>query len=163
MSDISRLYSLKNNKCVPKQQFRILIVDDDDNIAESFAEILTERGHCVTIINESLKCVNNCKNNQYDIIFMDFHLDRMNGTDTTELIKDIYNYKSLIFAFTGDDSNMAISKFRDIGMDGAIIKPLDIDLINKLMNSLEVKHDIDRRVIKSIKDIKLKKQLFVFN
>ncbi len=145
------------------QSFKILIVDDDNDTAESFAEILKNRGHIVTIANEGVTCLGKCQNHHYDIIFMDFHMDNVNGVDTTDLIKNICHEKSIIFAFTGDDSNFALSKFKNIGMAGAIIKPLDIDLINKLMTSLEIRNDIDTRVIKSIKNIKSKRQLFVFD
>jgi hypothetical protein len=56
----------------------------------------------------------------------------------------------MIFAFTGDNSGEAIIKFKEIGMSGAIIKPIDIIIINKLMATLESKRDIDTRVIKTI-------------
>jgi CheY-like chemotaxis protein len=144
------------------QSFKILIVDDDNDTAESFAEILRNRGHLVTVANEGIVCVGKCQNYNYDIIFMDFHMDNVDGVDTADLIKNICHKKSIIFAFTGDDSNFALSKFRNIGMAGAIIKPLDIDLINKLMTSLEIRSDVDTRIIKSIRNIKSKRQLFVF-
>ena len=145
-----------------KQQFKILIVDDDIDMAESFSEILQDRGHFVTIANEGSSCINKCQNQQYDIIFMDFHLNDINGVDTTDLIKNVCFTTSIVFAFTGDDSVNAISEFKKIGMDGAVIKPFDINMINKLMNSLETKNGVDKRVIKNVKDLKFKKQLFIF-
>lgn len=156
-----QINKLKNQNY--KQQFKILIVDDDNDIAETFGEILESRGHNVTVINEGISCVGKCQIYHYDIIFMDFHMDKINGVDVTDLVKNICNNKSLIFAFTGDDSNDALKKFENIGMDGAIIKPLDIDLINKLMNSLELRNSIDKRILKCIKNIRSKRQLFVFD
>lgn len=158
-----KIYINKLKKQNINKQFKILIVDDDTNTAESFGEILQERGHNITVANESVSCIGKCQNHHYDIIFMDFHLNDIDGVDTTDLIKNIYCNKSLIFAFTGDDSHCALSKFKNIGMDGAIIKPLNIDLINKFMNTLELRHDIDKHVIKNIKDLKMKKQLFIFD
>lgn len=152
----------KNSKHNVRQQFKILIVDDDQMLAESFAEILKIRGHNITVANEGVSCVSKCQNSEYDIIFMDFHMDDINGVDVTDVIKNVCRNNSIIFAFTGDDSQMALTKFKNIGMDGAIIKPFDIDTINKLMNSLELRTTIDKRVINAIKELKTRKDLFIF-
>jgi CheY-like chemotaxis protein len=160
---LDKEYINTTKKYTEKQQFKILIVDDDIDLAASLSEILQERGHNVTITNEGISCISKCQNSNYDIIFMDYHLADINGIDTTDLIKNSCSVKSLIFAFTGDDSIAALSNFKNIGMDGAIIKPIDIDIINKLMNSLEIRNTVDNRVVKIMKDLKIKKHLFVFD
>lgn len=146
-----------------KHQFKILIVDDDITIAKTLGEILQERGHIVTVTDEGISCINKCQNGYFDIIFMDYHLNDINGTDTADLIKSNFKTKSIIFAFTGDDSVTALKQFKKIGMDGALIKPIDIELINKLMTSLELRNNLDKRIIKNIRDSRMKRQLFVFN
>jgi len=164
MSNTSNTFSLINKlkRGIPRRRFNILIVEDDKEASEIFCEILKERGHIVTIANKATTCINQCQNCSYDIIFMDFHLEDMNGAETVELLRSICLVKSLIFAFTGDDSRESLELFREIGMDGAIIKPIDIDLINKFMNSLELRSELDKRSIKGIRDFKTKKQLFIF-
>lgn len=151
---------LKQNKT--RQQFKILIVDDDEITAEIFGDILKQRGHNITIATESATCINKCQNYQYDIIFMDFHMDCINGVDMTDLLKNSCHTTSIIFAVTGDDSRDALEQFKNIGMDGALIKPLDIDLINKLMNSLEMRNSVDKRVIKTM-TTPFKKHLIIFD
>jgi len=153
------VYKLKS--CNIKNKFNILIVDDEIEIAELLGEILKNRGHNVCIETEGVSGLSKCQSNQFDIIFMDFHMNDMNGIDVTDLLKNSCMNTSLIFAFTGDDSKYALKKFRDIGMDGAIIKPIEIDIINKLMNSLEIRDSIDKRVIKNFRDT-YKKHFFMF-
>lgn len=152
-----------------KQQFKILVVDDDINIATTFGEILECRGHTVTVVNEGIECISKCQHNHYDIIFMDFHLkddktiyDETNGAEITDLLKTVCSVSSIVFAITGDDSVSAIKKFKEVGMDGALIKPFSIDVIGKLMNSLETRIGVDKRIIKNIANTKLKKHLIVF-
>lgn len=145
-----------------KKCFRILIVDDDNNMAQMFSEILKYRGHNVTIVNEGALCINKCHNDFYDIIFMDFHLEDLDGVNVTDVIRNVCGTKSLIFAFTGDDNSHTIKKFKDIGMTGALIKPLDINLINKIMTSLEFRNDLDKKVIYVCAEHKYGKQLILF-
>lgn len=148
----------QSNQC-----FSILIVDDDKIVSNIFGEILSNRGHNVIIVHDCASCINKCQNTNFDIIFMDFHMDNINGVDMTDLLKNVCNNKSIIFALTGDDSKKAINQFKNIGMNGAIIKPLNIDLINKLMNSLEIKKEFNKKIIKTLTTASNNKQLFLFD
>lgn len=151
---------IKKENC--KTQFKILVVDDDVFIAESLGEILSDRGHTVTVANESMSCIGKCQNINFDIIFMDFHLSDVNGAYTTDLLKTVCNNKSIVFGFTGDDSKETINKFIQTGVDGAIIKPIDVELINKLMMTIETRNEFDKKIIKHALKNK-KNQLFIFD
>ena len=150
-----------NKEETKRRQFKILIVDDDTNIANTFGEILEYRGHDVTIVNEGIKCISKCQYNYYDIIFMDFHLtddeleyDETNGAEVTDLLKTVCSVNSIVIAITGDNSNSAIDKFKEVGMDGALIKPFCIDTIDKLMKYLESMREISKdRNYKMLKTI----------
>lgn len=120
-----------------KRNFNILIVDDDEQSSSLFKELLELRGHTVCSINEGGQCISKCQHNSYDIIFLDYHLEDINGVDLADFIKDIFKSKALIFAYTGDFSSQALSDFKNIGMQGAIIKPINPDLINQVMLSIE--------------------------
>lgn len=154
-----------------KKQYRILIVDDDKNIAELLKDVMILRGHNVTIITDSIGCLNKCQNINYDIIFMDFHMEQLDGIELTSIIKNACNNNSLIFAFTGDNSNNAIKQFKNIGMNGAIIKPIDINIISKFMNIIELQKSsksinslnssFDSQIIK-INNKQFNQQIFYF-
>lgn len=133
-----------------KKSFNILIVDDDITASELFKQILESRGHNVSVFNEGISCLNACQTTTYDIIFMDYHIDDINGVDVTELIKDVFHMNTTIFAYTGDTSTDALKKFKQIGMTGAIIKPISIDAIEQLMTSFEQRECIDKLVIEKL-------------
>lgn len=120
-----------------KSKLHILIVDDDANSSELFKSIIEMRGHRVDILNEGIRCINLIQHNTYDVIFMDYHIADIDGVQLTECIRDILKVKSLIFAYTGDDSDDAVNLFKLNGMNGAIIKPLNLNMINQLMSSIE--------------------------
>ena len=123
---------------ITKKKFEILIVDDDTDIAKYLKDILILRGHTVTIVDEGPRCITHCNfiDKKYDIVFMDYHMDHMDGGEVSDIIRD-KNHSILIFAFTGDNSKSALSVFKNTGMNGAIIKPVDIYALNTLMDLLE--------------------------
>ena len=155
--------SYKSKKVTTRKQYNILIVDDDKEVAEMFKSILKMRGHNVTITHDCILCLNKCQAMDYDVIFMDYHMRDMNGVELINIIKNACNDKSIIFAFTGDDSKTTMSLFKNAGICGAIIKPIDMNAVNKLMNSLELKTEIDKKVIKLFDTTRIKTSLFLFD
>ena len=152
----------KGKKLNLRREYKILIVDDDVNMAEMLKDFLFQRGHRVSVVNESITCIGKCQNNFYDIIFVDFYMKNLNGVELVDIIKNACQNKSLIFAFTGNDSSDALSQFKNVGMNGAIIKPINIDILEKFMNSLELRYGLDERIIKTIDKKRIRKNLFIF-
>lgn len=137
---------------VRKNKLNILVVDDDETSLELFKEILEFRGHNVTAVNEGVRCISNLQNNYYDIIFLDYHIGDIDGVDLADCIKDVFKHKSLIFAYTGDSSSSALNRFKIIGMNGALIKPLNLELIDSIMNTIEKNDQNIENKLKTIND-----------
>ena len=164
MSDIryktNKTYDYNSNNTYNRRlKLNILIVDDDDVASELFKELLELRGHNVVTLNEGVRCISNVQTNNYDLIFLDYHIGDIDGVDLADFIKDIFKSNALIFAYTGDNSVDAVTKFKETGMDGALIKPIDGDLINKIMTLLETTNKINtetinKEIINKIKSIK---------
>jgi|LakMenE01Jun11ns_1017448.scaffolds.fasta_scaffold9774475_2 CheY-like chemotaxis protein len=157
MNRVQSIESLRNKK----KKLKILIVDDEIDSSSLFKEILDLRGHNVTLINEGIQCINKCKDNEYDIIFLDYHIPGIDGVVIADLIKDLFKTNSLIFAYTGDSTTESLNKFKKIGMTAALIKPVDIDLINLIMNSFEERECIDKNILHKLSK-KHKNTLYIF-
>jgi len=144
--------SIEKNKNNPRRKtFSILIVDDDVDVAENFKILLEMRGHRIVLVDDGMRCITHCKDKErhYDIVFMDYHMEGLDGAQVADIVKND-GKKTLIFAYTGDSSQKAIDDFKQVGMDGAIIKPVDIMSIEMLMNRLEYASVLDQSVIKTI-------------
>lgn len=144
-------YMVKERSLLKRKTFSILIVDDDIDVANNLKTLLELRGHRVTVVDDGLRCITHCKDKRkhYDIVFMDYHMEGLDGAQVTQIVKNDKK-KSLIFAYTGDDSQKAINDFKQVGMDGAIIKPIDIQSIQLLMSKLELSTNLDIGIIKNI-------------
>lgn len=142
-------YMVKEKTLLKRKTFSILIVDDDIDVANNLKTLLELRGHNVTVVDDGLRCITHCKERHYDIVFMDYHMEGLDGAQVTHILKNDRK-KSLIFAYTGDDSQKAINDFKQVGMDGAIIKPIDIHNIEFLMSKLELLSILDTSMVKNI-------------
>lgn len=154
-----------NHYSYKKKILDILIIDDDVNVSSMLEDYLSQRGHCVEIVNEGTRGItkNNLKN--YDIIFIDYHLENdlppnisknklskeniLTGAIVSEIInfqKD-KNNNSIIFGYTGDSTKNAVKKFKNSGADGIIFKPLEPEIFDKLMVNIESNREFDKESI----------------
>ena len=163
-----------------REVIRVLIVDDDKSSGEALKTIIGYRGHEVTLLDEGMKFVNRMNEEEFDIIFMDYHTNEFSedhknevmgndneirnihiladsneysesdsihgeddydedvtGTYVTKLAKECYDFDTPVFAYTGDDSVEAQDDFKESGFKGALIKPINMTLINDFFEILE--------------------------
>lgn len=155
-----KIYSKKNKK------LNILIVDDDDDTRNNLHDIIKMRNHNVISISEGLSALNKCKNNNFDLIFMDYHIDDLeeevgiiDGIEISNMLNEYYDMKTNIFAFTGDSSKSAIDKFKENNMTGALIKPINGELIHNIFDIIESSGNF----IRGLKKLSIKnKNLMIF-
>jgi CheY-like chemotaxis protein len=143
--------------------FNILIVDDDVNVAENFKILLSCRGHNVMTVHDGIRCISKCTDNDihFDIIFLDYHMSDLDGIQVAEIVKD-NGKKTIIFAYTGDNSEKTLCEFKMAGMDGVIVKPMDISGLEMLMNKLENTNSLNKESI-SILSKKSGKSILIFD
>lgn len=132
------------------KKLNILIVDDDENSRELLKDIIKTRNHKVTTLDEGMKCVNRCSENKFDIILMDYHINdlngELNGTDVVSMVKECFNIDTIVYAYTGDNSNKAINDFKINNMRGALIKPVDPRLIYDFLRIIELDPDNNNKL-----------------
>lgn len=66
---------------------KILLVDDDQDFAESLEEVLTDKGHAVTLCHDPLQALNSFDFTQFDLVLLDFKMKGMNGVELFLQIK----------------------------------------------------------------------------
>ncbi len=161
-----------NHYVYKRKNLKILIIDDDELVSTLLQEFLSIRGHNVEIVNEGSRGITKNSMKNYDIIFIDYHLDNdispgvvknnldeeniLNGANVSEFINTMNeNHKSIVFGYTGDSTKNAINKFKNSGADGIIFKPVEPELIDRLMFNIESSLDFDKNSIcKAFKSMK---------
>jgi DNA-binding response OmpR family regulator len=88
--------STKNNK-------RIMIIDDDEDINNLFKIFLEYNGYIVNAYTNPLEAINKFRKNSYDLIILDLKMPTMDGMTLFHKIKEIDN--NVIICFTTADIN----------------------------------------------------------
>ncbi|GAB2631556.1 hybrid sensor histidine kinase/response regulator [Belliella aquatica] len=125
----------------------ILLVEDNETNLKFMKMLMKELGYEVTIANNGLEAVNFVKDRDFDLIFMDIQMPKMNGLEATKIIKGLETKRNIPIvglsanAFQ-DDINEAIAT----GMDSYIAKPVqvkDIALIIKKYFESKIKKEVN--------------------
>ena len=86
---------------------------------------------------DALRIFKDCAAGHYDLIFMDIQMPNMDGYQTTEAIRqlDHPDAKSItIIAMTANAYREDIERALQAGMNGHIAKPLDLDIIMRILH-----------------------------
>ncbi len=111
----------------------ILVVDDNEDLLETFAMILKRRGYDVQTACDGSIAVDKFKEQNFDITLMDIVMPEMNGVDAFKKIREIQPDASIILMTAYSDEELVRSAI-DQGVTLIIQKPIRIDSLIKLIN-----------------------------
>jgi two-component system, NtrC family, response regulator HydG len=100
---------------------RIMIVDDDQDLAESLADLLKVFGYEVAIATNGKDALQRAQMTDFDITFMDVRMPVMNGVDSCLAIKQI-KPDARIVMMTGFKEPI-LAKATAAGAEGPLQKP----------------------------------------
>lgn len=111
----------------------ILVVDDNEDLLETFAMILKRRGFSVETAGNGASAVDKFKEQNFDVTLMDIVMPEMNGVEAFRKIKEMQPGASIILmtAYTDED---LIQVAKDEGARRIIHKPIRIDQLIDLIN-----------------------------
>ncbi len=114
----------------------ILVVDDTPTNQEVLCGLLTRLGHSVELAADGEEALSMVKANDYDLIFMDVRMSRMDGLEATRHIRAMPGAKRevRIVAMTAGVMATEEQACRDAGMDDFVSKPISR---RKLISALE--------------------------
>jgi DNA-binding response OmpR family regulator len=107
---------------------RILIVEDDRDVAEYLSRGLEEEGNVVTLCFDGASALQSAQVSTFDIIVLDVMLPFMNGIDVTRRIRAA-SIKTPILLLTARDSTGDIVKGLDAGADDYLTKPFSFAVL----------------------------------
>lgn len=116
---------------------RLLIVDDEPDITNSFSLALEDSGLFeVDTYNDTLEALSNFKANSYDLVLLDIRMPKMNGYELYDKMKRIDNKVKVCFMSAYDiNSDPLQEQFRSLQIECFIPKPIEISELIKILET----------------------------
>ena len=114
---------------------KILIIEDDKNIADLEKDYLEINGYETKVIADGMEGLKEARTKEYDLIIIDLMLPTINGFDIITMIRDELSIPMIIVSARTDD----IDKIKGLGLgaDDYITKPFSpSELIARVKNQL---------------------------
>ena len=115
---------------------RILVADDQATMRHIIAEMLQEKGHTVTAVEDGLAAYESAKSGDFDLIVADVNMPRLDGLEFLKKIKAEKPGTKVIFVTGMLEETVRIGSAK-LGLDGLIMKPFEksvaLELIEKIL------------------------------
>ena len=106
---------------------RILIVDDEQPIADLLSQTFEQEGHVVTRAHDGIDCMNKMASFRPDVMIMDIMMPKLDGIDTTRLIRRNRNYAgAIIVALSARADEETRQRMQEAGANLFMRKPFVI-------------------------------------
>ena len=116
---------------------RVLIVDDDAGLCRTLSLILTRKGYEVTTVEDGERAVEEARDGDYDLILIDVLMPGKSGLDTLRGLKDVAPRARMVM-MTGYAVSGLVGEAMQIGVDGVLYKPFDVDVVVDTLMSQDV-------------------------
>ncbi|HVV53998.1 MAG TPA: response regulator, partial [Mucilaginibacter sp.] len=122
---------------------KILIIDDEVNVALLLSKFLTRNGFDVTTASTGTSGMEYLKNGSFDLVLCDFRLEDTDGREMLRNIKTQYPKTGVIIITGYSDIKMAVELIK-MGAYDYITKPLYPDeILNTINKAFETHHALN--------------------
>ena len=112
---------------------RVLVVDDNQDAADSLAMLLGVRGEEVRIAYDGAMALEVERDFKPDVVLLDIGLPAISGYDVAERLREKRGNKVLIVAITGWGQEKDLRRAEDAGIDHHFTKPVDFEALVALI------------------------------
>jgi len=124
-------------------EFRIMVVDDNVDGAESLAQLLTLEGHSVLVAHDGPSALKLALNERVDVFILDIGLPGMDGTELARRLRAMPSVASaLLIALTGYGQAADQEKSARAGFDHHLVKPADLESLRTLLAAHAQRHEM---------------------
>lgn len=115
--------------------YKILVVEDDNQIQELIVEFLSSQDYDVYVANDGVEGYEKFKENKYDLVILDVMMPRLDGHALCKMIRNLDKEVSIIFLTALGDEESEIKGF-DLKADDYISKPFSFNILIKRVEAV---------------------------
>lgn len=114
--------------------YKVLVVDDEENIREVIKEYAEFEGHEVDEACDGMQAVDMVRDRDYDIIIMDVMMPRLDGYSACKEIRKIKQIPVLMLSARGEEYDKLFGF--EIGIDDYVVKPFSPKEVMARINAI---------------------------
>lgn len=114
--------------------YKILVVDDEDNIREVIREYAEFEGHEVDEACDGMEAVEKAKEKDYDIIIMDIMMPRLDGYLACKEIRKFKHTPVMMLSARGEEYDKLFGF--ELGIDDYVVKPFSPKEVMARVNAI---------------------------
>jgi PAS domain S-box-containing protein len=123
-----------------KRRAKILIVDDNKDVADSLTQLLSLQGYEAVSAYDGMDALTKFERDGFDAVLLDIGMPDIDGIETARRIRQLpKGQRSLLVAVTGWGQDKDREQTRDAGFDYHMVKPVNPAKLVELLNSLSDK------------------------
>jgi CheY-like chemotaxis protein len=104
----------------------VLVVEDNEAVAEALARLLTQWGHDVQVAHDGLEAIQAARAQPPDTVLLDLCLPGMDGYQVAEQLRVQAGLDAArVVAITGDEPQENLAWSRQVGIHHRLVKPID--------------------------------------
>jgi len=129
--------------------YRILVVDDDAELAAHFSLLLQHAGMITEVVTDPLLVMSHLSSFNPDLVLMDMYMPECNGLELAKVIRQIDAYLSIPIVFLSAETNIDKQmNAMSMGGDDFLTKPIQSE---HLISSVTIRAE-RMRIIRSLMD-----------
>jgi CheY-like chemotaxis protein len=119
--------------------FNVLIVDDDEFLADTFKMLLEDSGFSVETAQTGNQALLKASQQDFDLAILDYKLPDLNGSELSKRLKERKNDMTVVL-LTGQVEVLEGDEIEGISKDEILIKPISPDELLKITEKLNQKN-----------------------
>ena len=116
--------------------YRVLVVDDNVDSAQSMSLLLQLEGHTVACAHDGLEALQAAEQFDPQVVLLDLGLPRMNGYEVARKLRQSREHdqsRLLLVAISGYGREQDRAAAQEAGFDFHLTKPADPDVVMQMM------------------------------
>jgi CheY-like chemotaxis protein len=123
---------------IPSLKKKILIVDDNQDAADTFGLVLQTLGADVRVAHNGFEALEILPQYEANVLLLDIGMPDMDGYQLARQIRSRFpDRRTPMIALTGWGQDEDRRKAKDAGFDGHLVKPVEVSALQKLLESIE--------------------------
>lgn len=139
----------------PKKMAKILLVEDEVNIASFIERGLHEFGHEVSVASEGGEAWEQLQRSEFHLLILDIMMPGMNGLDLCRKFREAAGYRTPVIMLTALGTTEDIVKGLNAGADDYLVKPFRFQELAARVRALLRRNEREEHSVLNYADLSL--------